>query len=240
MTKLFISAEVAAAEANAARVALNKANNDYAAKALATLRASFAPTSNAVSRDLQSFIENAVKQIEERIAFQTEKNAPQEQHEAFKKTVQNETVARLMLDCNLDVSFINKSERKDSRFNVYSAAKVFNVAESAATQSVALNTYTRAILKTAMSLESNDCYLTQLDAQLASSADSSSSDKKRLAMIVKTPKCYSRATADSQASSSVNALQRYGVLVSARDASGKEVFKLNRANRAFAMLSSIL
>lgn len=144
----------------------------------------------------------------------------------MRKTVSHSVISEIMFASAIDAEFINKSERSNARFNVYSAEKVINVARSLAKVS-ALNHYTRAILATMQKLALTEQLLTHDDAQSACSLDCKSKDAKREKLIVKYQKHVAKSTAATQSSSSINALQVFGVITETRDAANVTSYRLN-------------
>ncbi len=163
--------------------------------------------------------------------YEAEKNADngsmQLTLDKLAKAADHEVIAELMVAANIDPAFINRSERSTARFNVYAAEKVVNVARALAAVQT-LNHYTRAVLATAKALEGAELVMTHKDAVAACSMDVRHTDNKREAIIkaVRYQKHTSSSTASTQASSSINALQLWGVLVESRDAAGAATYKI--------------
>jgi hypothetical protein len=176
------------------------------------------------------YVDLIVASFDRRAAYELDKNSDNDSMQKtladMRKTVSHNAIASIMSVANVDADFINKSERVSARFNVYSAEKVINVAQSVA-RVRALNHYTRAILATCVKLAANDTLLTHDDAQSACSLSVKSKDAKREKLIVKYQKHVSKSTADTQSSSSINALQMYNVLIETRDASNVVCYRLN-------------
>ena len=147
----------------------------------------------------------------------------------LRKNVTRESVASFFMSHNIDSQLINRAIRADSRINVYAYEKIENVA-SAALKSEALNHYSVAILKSALSLESHDSALTFDDAKAACSADSKLKDAKRDKMIKRYSRVVAASTASTQSSSSLEALCAFDVLKRSRNSEGETVFIVNAEN----------
>lgn len=134
-------------------------------------------------------------------------------------------VCEVMHTANVDVAFINRQERENKRFNVYAAEKVANIARSAV-NAEALKSYTRLIFLTALNLTKADKTMTHADAQASLCVDLKA-DAAKDAHIVRYAKRIAANTADTQSSSSINALQMYNVLIETRDETNAVAYKLN-------------
>jgi hypothetical protein len=183
--------------------------------------------------------------IAARASFETAKNAAntsmQKTLTDFAKSVDHDTLAEIMIACNVDATFINRAERVNARFNVYAAEKVANVVRYLASVA-SLNHYTLAIIKTAIALESEKQIMTQKDACNACSASLKSSDAKREKIVksARYSKHTSANTATTQSSSSLNALIQCNVLSEARDAENNATFTLIRSSEATKRLAAKL
>ena len=147
----------------------------------------------------------------------------------LRKNVTRESVASFFMSHNIDAALINRAIRADSRINVYAYEKIENVA-SAALKSEALNHYSVAILKSALSLEGVDSALTFEDAKAACSADSKLKDNKRDKLIKRYSRIVASGTASTQSSSSLEALCAFDVLKRSRNSEGDTVFIVNHEN----------
>jgi hypothetical protein len=154
------------------------------------------------------------------------------------KSVNNDAIARIMMLSNCDANRINKSERVNSRLNVYAYEKDVNLARFLDSAANALNHYTQAVFKSALALESAEMLLTHKDAISACSMNCKS-DAKREALIkaCKYQRHVAANTASTQSSSSISALQSFNVLTETRDAQNNVAYKLNRESFAFKILA---
>jgi hypothetical protein len=157
------------------------------------------------------------------------------------KAADHEVLAEFFLANSVSPDFINRTERSTARFNVYAAEKVVNVGRALASAG-ALNHYTRAVLASAKALEGAEFTLTHKDAVAACSLDVRHTEAKREAILKHTryQKHTSPSTASTQASSSINALQLWGVLVESRDAAGTATYKIAPTSAAAAALLAAL
>jgi sorbitol-specific phosphotransferase system component IIBC len=188
--------------------------------------------------DLVSYVSSLNAAFDNRSAYEMQKEAiDNKENHSMRKTLANlrkdmthEKVAQVMLECNVDANFINRSERASARFNVYSAEKVANLARFIAKADFVLNHYTLAIVKTLKALESAEFSMTHDDAQSACSSDIRAQDTKKRKLIVQYAKVVAKNTASTQSSSSINALQMFSVINEVRDASNNVAYTLNHAN----------
>jgi hypothetical protein len=137
----------------------------------------------------------------------------------------HEAVVKVMHSANVDANFINRQERRNKRFNVYSAQKVANIARSAAAADT-LNNYTRCIFLTALKLTKANMTMTHKDAQASLCVDLRA-DAAKAQHIVRYAKTVAANTADTQSSSSINALQMFDVLKETRDERNEVAYSLN-------------
>lgn len=182
-------------------------------------------TKNAAS----SYASNVLAAFDARKAYENDKNdentSIQKTLDDLRNVVSHETISKIMHTAHVDADFINKSERKTNRFNVYAAQKVVNVAQAIAKAS-ALNHYSRAILLSAKSFTENELTLTHRDAVAACSLQIKT-DTKKQKHLVQYQKNVDASTASTQASSSINALKMYDVLREEKDAANVTCYKLN-------------
>ncbi|MCP1540091.1 hypothetical protein [Methylorubrum extorquens] len=142
------------------------------------------------------------------------------------KDFSHEAVVSVMHTANVNADFINRHERKNKRFNVYAAQKVANIARSAA-QADTLNNYTRCVFLTALKLTKEKLSMTHADAQ-ASLCSDLRCDAHKSAHIVRYARSIAASTADTQSSSSINALQMFDVLKETRDDKNEVAYTLNK------------
>ncbi len=150
----------------------------------------------------------------------------------------HEAVVKVMHAASVDANFINRQERRNKRFNVYSAQKVANIARSAA-QADTLNNYTRCIFLTALKLTQAQMTMTHKDAQASLCLDLRA-DTVKSAHIVRYAKTVAANTADTQSSSSINALQMFDVLRETRDERNEVAYSLNLASATTKRLAKAL
>lgn len=167
--------------------------------------------------------------IELRKSYEANANA---ENDNIQKTLSNlskdfshEAVVKIMHSANVDANFINRAERRNKRFNVYAAQKVANIARSAAAADT-LNNYTRCIFLTALKLTQASLSMTHKDAQASLCVDLRA-DAAKDAYIVRYAKTVAANTADTQSSSSINALQMFEVLSETRDERNEVAYTLN-------------
>jgi hypothetical protein len=187
-----------------------------------------------------TFAKDFAQAIETRKAYEVEKNAQCEsillKLNNLRDNMTHETIAEFCAKTHLNANFINRQERKNARFNIYSADKVANIAR-ASVKAAMLNHYTLAIIRAALALESADLIMTQRDAESACSLDlSTDKEREKLIKSCKYQRNVAANTASTQASSSINALQEYSVLIETRDTSNNRVYKLNAESEAFKAL----
>lgn len=145
----------------------------------------------------------------------------------LRKSMSHESIASVMLACNVSADFINRAERSNARFNVYSAEKVANVARYLATNVEALNHYTLAILKTCISLSDAKLSMTHEDAACACSSDAKTSEAKKRKLIAHYARIVHANTASTQSSSSINALQMFDLVKQVRDDKNNVAYVFN-------------
>lgn len=157
---------------------------------------------------------------------------------ALRTDYKSDIVVNVMRLANVDASFINRHERRNKRFNVYSAEKVFNTAR-ASVKAEALNAYSRVILLTAFNLTRAEMTMTHQDAQV-SLCDKLKCDAAKSAHIVRYARTIATSTADTQSSSSINALQMFDVLRETRDDANNVAYTLNlESDVTKALLASL-
>lgn len=181
--------------------------------------------------NVNDYVALIVSEFNARKSYETAKNVENDSIQStlndMIKVVSHEKIAEVMMNSNVNAAFINRQERVNARFNVYSAEKVLNIAQCAVAVR-ALNHYTRAILLSAHTLNAHDMLLSHKDAVAACSLNCKT-DAKREALIksVRYAKHVDAKTASTQSSSSINALQMYEVLLETRDAANTTVYRLN-------------
>jgi hypothetical protein len=176
--------------------------------------------------------------LDERASHEVAKNVENDSIQScikkMRATVErSDVLCEIMLLSNVSAQFINRAERVSARFNVYSAEKVLNIANTAT------NHYTLAIFKTALALEAKSLTLNHKDAVSACSASVKHSDSKREAIIKATryAKHVAANTASTQSSSSINALQVANVLTETRDDANVISYRVNRESYAAQLLA---
>ena len=148
----------------------------------------------------------------------------------LRASVAHVEIAKLMLAANVDCNFINRAERANARFNVYSAEKIVNIIRHAASVS-ALNHYTLHILRSIVACERASVDFTQREAVASCSLDVKV-DTSKLHLISQYQKHIASNTAATQASSSINALLMTHAIVEYRNAANATCFKV--ADNEFA------
>lgn len=183
-----------------------------------------------------------VNEINARIDYERSKNAANDSIvdtlNSVAKTFAHETIANVLIASNVSASIVNRQERINARFNVYSLEKIENIARNICAVA-SLNHYTLAILKSAVALEASERKLTHRDAVCACSASVKHTDSQREKILKSTryAKHTSANTASTQASSSLNALVAFNVLSEARDEANNATYSVNRESHAFTQLS---
>lgn len=142
----------------------------------------------------------------------------------LRASVAHTEIARLMLAANVNANFINRAERANARFNVYSAEKIVNIVRFAASVA-ALNHYTLNILRSVIACNAANVDFAQRDAQSACTLNAKV-DASKAALISVYQKHVALDTASTQASSSLNALLMTNVIVEYRNAANVACFKL--------------
>ena len=180
--------------------------------------------------------------FDSRASFEASKNASNENIQKtlrdLLKSISRDSVCTVLQASNVNAAFINESIRVDSKFNVYAAQKVDNIA-CYMNKAEALNHYTLAILKTLLSLEKNEMKLTQEDAKSACTLEMKLKDAKREKHIVKYAKHVAISTANTQSSSSLEALVTFNVLQRSKDSENNTVFVLADNDTAKALIERI-
>lgn len=156
----------------------------------------------------------------------------------IRASVAHVEIAKLMCAAKVDANFINRAERANARFNVYSAEKIVNIIRHAASVS-ALNHYTLHILRSIIACERASVDFTQREAVASCSLDVKV-DTSKLHLISQYQKHIASNTAATQASSSLNALLMTNVIVETRNALATSTcFKLADTELAQKLLERI-
>lgn len=183
---------------------------------------------------IEKYHNDMLAAFDARAAYELSKNADnlnmQKTLADLRASVAHVEIAKLMCAANVDANFINRAERANARFNVYSAEKVVNVIRSAASVA-ALNHYTLNILRSIVACEREALDFTQRDAQACCSLDVKV-DTSKLHVISQYQKHIATNTAATQASSSLNALLMTHAIVEYRNAANATCFKV--ADNEFA------
>lgn len=189
-------------------------------------KASKTSTVKAVKSD---YLKAMLKAFAERSKYEADKKADNDSMQAHLtdliKSVDHDAIAQVLCAANVKADFINRSERSSSRFNIYAAQKIVNVARSIKSVAV-LNHYTKAIAASAKAFQDAKVDFTQRDAIAACSIDSKR-DSVRNALLKRYEKIVSPSTASTQASSSLNALLQFSVLKEYRNAANETCFAVN-------------
>lgn len=167
--------------------------------------------------------------FDSRALFEAQKNEANENIQKtikdIRKSMTRESVASVLLASNVSADFVNESIRVDSKYNVYAAQKVDNLA-CFILKAESLNHYTLAILRSLLSLEKNEMQLTHEDAKSACTLEMKLKDAKREKLLIKYQKHVAISTANTQSSSSLEALCTFNVLKRSRNAENETVFTL--------------
>jgi hypothetical protein len=150
----------------------------------------------------------------------------------------SDLVVEALAAAKVDANFINRQDKRDARFNVYSAEKVFKIAR-ASLKAATLDQYTLHIFKTAHAMLADDVLMTQNDAYAAICAKCATDDAKTK-YLSRMLKIVAVSTATTQASSSINALKTFDVLIETRDAMNNVAYKLNTTNATTKKLCKAL
>lgn len=181
--------------------------------------------------DVAAYVASLNAAFDARAAYETAKNADNASMTktltTLRKSIAHDAVASVMLACNVSADFINRAERSNARFNVYSAEKVANVARYLSVSTEVLNHYTLAILKSCIALSDAKLSLTHADAQVACSSDARSLDAKKKKLIAQYARVVAANTASTQSSSSINALQMFSIIKETRDANNAIAYVFN-------------
>lgn len=181
--------------------------------------------------DLANYVASLNAAFDARAVYETNKNADNASMTktltTLRKNVVHDDVASVMLACNVKADFINRAERSNARFNVYSAEKVVNVARYLSVSTERLNHYTLAILKSCISLSDAQMSLTHDDAQASCSSDIRASDIKKRKLLTHYARVVAKNTASTQSSSSINALQMFDIIKETRDANNNVAYVFN-------------
>ena len=155
---------------------------------------------------------------------------------AFDKRLSNDAVIALLFATSIDANILNRQERNNARFNIYSFAKIL-VDTSVST----MNHYSKAILRAAIALKKNDLKLTHADAVFACSFDAKHKDNSR-AKIMKAAqyaKHVALNTASTQSSSSINSLCALNVLTESRDDANHVCYSISDNAHAVALCEAL-
>jgi len=190
---------------------------------------------------VEKYLNDMIAAFDARATYECAKNADnsnmQKTLSDLKASVSHAEIARLMLAANIDCNFINRAERANARFNVYSAEKVVNVIR--ATASVAtLNHYTLNILRSIVACNAASVDFTQRDAVSACSL-TAKVDNSKLSLISQYQKHVALNTAATQASSSLNALLMCAAIVEYRNAANMTCFKVAESEIAEKLKSTL-
>jgi hypothetical protein len=148
-----------------------------------------------------------VAQCDERLAFELAKNA---NNESIKKHVNNAAkkfatlrVARFMIAAEVRSTFINEQERVNARRNIYSVAKLLDLAENTVSDT-SFNAINNACLSSLFKFEKAELEFTHADALASASRDVNVKDTNKRKFL--TRHIVDANTASTQASSTMNAL----------------------------------
>lgn len=188
-----------------------------------------------------AYLADMLAAFDARASYEAAKNAEnsniQETIKDLRKSVNHSAIAQVFMSANVSADFINRAERNNARFNVYSAQKVVNVARAAKSAS-ALNHYTKAILLSLREFAKAKVSFTHKDAIAACSIDSKVAASKE-ALIKRYEKIVSASTASTQASSSVNALLQFACVTEKRDSANNVCYELNENEITQALLERV-
>ncbi|UIN38403.1 hypothetical protein [Methylobacterium oryzae] len=191
---------------------------------------------------LAAYTADLATSIAARAAYETEQNPEntniQKTLKGLAEDFASEHVTKFMFAASVDANFINRQERKNKRFNVYSAQKVANVARAAA-QAETLNAYSATLLRTAIALTRAELSMTHRDAHSALCLDLKV-DAAKAQHIVRYGKNIASNTADTQSSSSINALQMFNVLKEIRDDRNEVAYTVDLSNKTTKALCKAL
>lgn len=180
---------------------------------------------------LAAYVADINVACDERDAYEVSKNADcvlmQKQIKDYRKSMTNERVATVMLLCNVNAQFINRAERSNARYNIKSVKKVVDNALFLATSHNKMHHYCEAILKTAITLTDAKLSMTHEDAQTACTLKLKSSDKNKKALIKQYQSHVDISTANTQSSSSINALQMFHLLNETKDEKNNVAYTFN-------------
>jgi hypothetical protein len=186
---------------------------------------------------LASYIASLNAQFDARAAYESAKDADTFERTMkhnlndARKTMTNAHVAQFMLDCNVDASFINRSERCNARYNVKSIDKVNQFARYMLDASQ-VDVYTQALLTTIIRYTDADLSLSEkVDAVICCSSDNVQKDARKVSLTKQTAKVYSASTVSTQKSSSLNMLQMFNVIHQVRDDAQNVAFVFNKEHK---------
>lgn len=195
-----------------------------------------------MSNDLVNYVAALNNAFDSRVAFEATKNEANENIQKtlkdLRKSMTRESVAKTLLASSVSADFINEALRVDSKYNVYAAQKVDNIA-CYINKAESLNHYTLAILRSLLSLEKNEMKLTQEDAKSACTLEMKLKDAKREKLLVKYQKHVAISTANTQSSSSLEALCTFKILKRERNAENETVFSLQDNEATKALITRI-
>lgn len=176
---------------------------------------------------IEKYQNDMLAAFDARAAYELSKNADnlnmQKTLADLRASVAHVEIAKLMCAANVDANFINRAERANARFNVYSAEKIVNIVRFAASVA-ALNHYTLNIVKSLYNCFNASVDFTQRDAVACCSLDVKV-DASKSHLISQYQKHIASNTASTQASSSLNALLMTNVIVEYRNAANVTCFR---------------
>lgn len=171
-----------------------------------------------------------VSAFEARVAFEMNKNSPDSMFNKLRemsKSIDHDAIAEIMFAAGCDANRIMFQRSANACYNIYAYEKDVNIARALA-KVEGLNHYTFHILRTMKALHDAELSMTHNDAFTACKASAKPDDKAKAKFISKYVRIdVAEGTANTQSSSSINALISYKVLIPCKDANNEKAYKLN-------------
>lgn len=193
-----------------------------------------------MTHTVQSYADMLRASVAERRTYEQAKNASCDSMldalKTFDKRLAQDSVVALCATANLNANILNRAERNNARFNIYSFAKILSDVSRAS-----MNHYTLAILKSAVALRTAKLTLTHADAVAACSLTVKHRDVSRAKIIAASryAKHVAVNTASTQSSSSINSLQALNVLAESKDDANHVCYTLCDNDFANALIASV-
>lgn len=148
----------------------------------------------------------------------------------YAKNVDHDSVVTVLLACNFDVAAINQ--------NAYAVEKMIKIARCAVSVD-SLDVYTNATIRSMIACEAQEIEITRdvIASFCSVDAKNASAKVERAIKATRVQDHKSQSTVATQHNSTINAMIALHMLNVTRNASNKDVFKLNRENAAIKKIA---